>query len=160
MPKQLDGIDLDLSGSDYCVASNSRRAARAVTKLYDLELAPAGIRSTQFAVLIALAKSQPVSIGDLAKTLLIDTTTLTRSLRLMRKEGLLTISERSTMRQRFVTLTREGNRALARSLPRWRKLQTRFINAFGSEHWKVLHEELARLSAIARRLEVSRPVGS
>lgn len=160
MSKQLDGIDLDLSGSDYCVASNSRRAARAVTKLYDLELAPAGIRSTQFAVLIALAKSQPVSIGDLAETLLIDTTTLTRSLRLMRKEGLLTISERSTMRQRFVTLTREGDRALARSLPRWRKLQTRFIKAFGNEHWKVLHRELARLSAIARRLEVSRPLGS
>ena len=160
MPKQLDGIDFDLSGSDYCVASNSRRAARAVTKLYDLELAPAGIRSTQFAVLIALAKSQPVSIGDLAETLLIDTTTLTRSLRLMRKEGLLTISERSTMRQRFVTLTRDGDRALARSLPRWRKLQTRFINAFGNEHWKVLHQELARLSAIARRLEVSRPLGS
>ena len=160
MPKQSDGTGLDLSGSGCCVASNSRRAARAVTKLYDLQLAPAGIRSTQFAVLIALAKSQPVSIGDLAETLLIDTTTLTRSLRLMRKQGLLTISERSTMRQRFVTLTCEGDRALARSLPLWRKLQSRFINAFGNEHWKVLHQELARLSAIARRLEVSRPFGS
>ena len=157
MRTQLDGKGLDLSGSGYCVASNSRRAARAVTKLFDLELGPAGIRSTQFAVLIALAKSQPVSIGGLAETLLIDTTTLTRSLRLMRKQGLLTISERSTMRQRFVTLTREGDRALAKSLPLWRQLQTRFVNAFGNEHWKVLHQELARLSAIARTLEVSHP---
>lgn len=101
MPKRLGETRLHLPGLGYCVAFNSRKSARAVTKLYDLELVPSGIRSTQFAVLIGLAKSQPVSIGDLAETLLIDTTTLTRSLRLMRKQGLLTISERSTMRQRY-----------------------------------------------------------
>jgi DNA-binding MarR family transcriptional regulator len=154
MSKRLGETGLDLSGS--CVAFNSRKAARAVTKLYDLELAPAGIRSTQFAVLITLAKSQPVSIGDLAAALLIDTTTLTRSLRLMRKQGLLTISERSTMRQRFVTLTLEGTHALQNSLPRWRTVQTRFVNAIGKGHWKVLRQELAHLSAIAQRLELSR----
>src|SRR5215471_4614936 len=76
MPKQLGKRSFDLPGLRYCVAFNSRKAARAVTKLYDLELAPPGIRSTQFTVLIALAESQPVSIGELAKTLLIDTTTL------------------------------------------------------------------------------------
>jgi DNA-binding MarR family transcriptional regulator len=156
MSKRLGETGLDLSGSGYCVAFNSRKAARAVTKLYDLELAPAGIRSTQFAVLITLAKSQPVSIGDLAAALLIDTTTLTRSLRLMRKQGLLTISERSTMRQRFVTLTLEGTHALQNSLPRWRTVQTRFVNAIGKGHWKVLRQELAHLSAIAQRLELSR----
>jgi DNA-binding MarR family transcriptional regulator len=157
MSKRLGGTGLDLSGAGYCVAFNSRKAARAVTKLYDLELAPSGIRSTQFAVLITLARSQPVSIGGLAEAMLIDTTTLTRSLRLMRKQGLLTISERSTMRQRFVTLTREGTRVLEKSLPQWRRVQTRFVNAIGKEHWKVLQQELARLSTIARKLETSRP---
>jgi len=154
--KRLGETGLDLSGAGYCVAFNSRKAARAVTKLYDMELAPSGIRSTQFAVLITLAKSQPVSIGVLAADLLIDTTTLTRSLRLMRRQGLLTVSERSTMRQRFVTLTREGACVLENSLPRWRRVQTRFVNAIGKQHWKVLQQELARLSAIARKLETSR----
>ena len=156
MPKRLGETRLDLPGLGYCVAFNSRKTARAVTKLYDLELAASGIRSTQFAVLIGLAKSQPVSIGDLAETLLMDTTTLTRSLRLMRKQGLLTISERSTMRQRFVNLTGEGIRALEKSLPRWKRVQTRFVNAIGKEHWKVMQPELARLSAVARRLVATR----
>jgi len=156
MPREMGKRSFDLPGLRYCVAFNSRKAARAVTKLYDLELAPPGIRSTQFAVLIALAESQPVSIGELTKTLLIDTTTLTRSLRLMRKQGLLTISERSTMRQRFVTLASEGTRVLGRSLPRWKRVQTRFVNALGKEHWEVLKQELARLSAIAGRLGTSR----
>jgi len=152
----LDAIGLDLSGSGYCVAFNSRKAARAVTKLYDLELAPSGLRSTQLAVLIALAKYQPVSIGGLAETLLIDTTTLTRSLRLMRNQGLLTISARSTMRQRFVTLTRKGARALKESMPLWRKVQTRFVRAIGNEHWHCLQQELARLSTTALRLASNR----
>jgi hypothetical protein len=45
---------------------------------------------------------------------------------------------------------------LEKSLPQWRRVQTRFVNAIGKEHWKVL-QELARLSAIARTLETGRP---
>jgi len=117
MRKRSGGPDLEFSGLAYCVAFNSRKAARAVTRLYDSALTPVGVRSTQLAVLIALAKSQPVSIGSLAEILSVDTTTLTRSLRPIRQQGLLAISERSAMRQRFVTLTRKGT-ALSRTVCR------------------------------------------
>ena len=129
MQKRSGGPDLEFSGLAYCVAFNSRKAARAVTRLYDSALAPVGVRSTQLAVLIALAKSQPLSIGSLAEILSVDTTTLTRSLRPIRKQGLLAISERSAMRQRFVTLTRKGTRALKDSMPLWRDVQTRFATS-------------------------------
>jgi len=156
MQKRSGGPDLEVSRLAYCVAFNSRKAARAVTRLYDSALAPVGVRSTQLAVLIALAKSQPLSIGSLAEILSVDTTTLTRSLRPIRQQGLLAISERSAMRQRFVTLTRKGTRALTDSTPLWRDVQTRFAKAIGEEHWKVLQRELARLSATARGLELGR----
>jgi DNA-binding MarR family transcriptional regulator len=117
-------------------------------------LAPVGVRSTQLAVLIALGSSQPLSIGSLAELLSVDTTTLTRSLRPIRKQGLLAISERSAMRQRFVTLTRKGTRTLTDSMPLWRDVQTRFEKAIGKDHWQVLQRELARVSATARRLEL------
>ena len=156
MQKRSSGPDLKFSGLAYCVAFNSRKAARAVTRLYDSALAPVGVRSTQLAVLIALAKSQPLSIGRLAEILSVDTTTLTRSLRPIRKQGLLAISERSSMRQRFVTLTRKGTRALKDSMPLWQDVQTRFAKAIGEDHWKVLQQELARVSATASRLELRR----
>ena len=145
----------DLKGARFCAAFTLRKTARAVTNLYDSALQPAGVRSTQFAILVAVARSQPVSIGSLSQLLLADRTTLTRSLGLMEKEGLLNISERSTMRQRFVTLTEKGNQVLARSAPLWRKIQRRYITAIGEEHWKRLQRELEKLSILAMRMEKS-----
>src|SRR6266849_10031090 len=99
---------LDLSGTGTCAAFNFRRTARAVTRLYDLALEPSGIRSTQFAILTAVAKFQPTAISRIGEILVLDQTTLTRSLRLLQKQGFLEISRRSTRRQRFLNLTDAG----------------------------------------------------
>src|SRR4029077_16691177 len=98
---QNDISKLDLNGTGSCASFNFRRTARAVTQLYDGALQESGLRSTQFAILVGIAKTQPVSIGALAKIVTIDQTTLTRSLRLLKKEGFVAISGRSAMRQRF-----------------------------------------------------------
>src|SRR5215467_14524665 len=90
---------VDLHGTGSCAAFNFRRTARAVTRLYDEALQPAGIRSTQFAILVAVKKSEPVAIGELGRTLGLDATTMTRSLRLLKKDGLLTVSRRGEKRQ-------------------------------------------------------------
>jgi DNA-binding MarR family transcriptional regulator len=144
---------LDLNGTGYCASFNFRRTARAVTRLYDTALQESGIRSTQFAILVAIAKDQPVSIGTLAETLVIDSTTLTRSLRLLKKEGLIAISNRAAKRQRFLTITAKGARTLARSLPAWRAAQERFVATIGSAHWDELRSELERLAHVAVGLE-------
>jgi DNA-binding MarR family transcriptional regulator len=144
---------LDLSGTGYCGSYNLRKTARAVTRLYDMALQKSGIRSTQFAILVAIAKDQPVSIGTLANTLVIDSTTLTRSLRVLQKGGLVGLSNRAAMRQRFLTITAKGKRALARSLPAWRKAQEQFVATVGPEHWVELRGELERLAHVAVDLE-------
>jgi len=151
MPERLP--DMDLNGTAYCAAFRFRMAARAVTRLYDAALQESGIRSTQFAILVAVAKQQPIPIHRLSEILFIDQTTLTRSLNLMRKEGLLATSARSTMRQRFVTLTPKGQQALGRALPLWRKMQDRFVQRVGSKHWAGLRDELGELSQLAAALE-------
>jgi DNA-binding MarR family transcriptional regulator len=143
---------LDLRGAAYCASFNFRRTARAVTRLFDLAFQQSRIRSTQFTILVGIAKTQPTSISSLAKLLVIDPTTLTRSLRLLAKDGLVEISERSAMRQRFVTLTPAGEKTLARSLPAWRATQERWVQAVGSEHWLELRAELERLAGVAVEL--------
>ena len=146
-------FSLDLNGTGYCVSFNFRKTARAVTSLFDAALQKSGIRSTQFAILVGIAKNQPVSIGDLAEVLVIDGTTLTRSLRLLQTDGLISISSRAAMRQRFLTITPKGKRVLARSLLVWRKTQERFVATVGSAHWLNLRKELDRLAHIAVDLE-------
>jgi DNA-binding MarR family transcriptional regulator len=145
--------DLDLRGTGYCASFNFRRTARAITHLFDLALLSAGIRSTQFTILVGIAKIQPAPVGVLADVLVIDPTTLTRSLGLMANEGLLTVSKRSTKRQRFVSLTPLGEQTLARSLPIWRKIQARFVEAIGSDYWLNFRKDLENLAHVAIDLE-------
>ena len=145
---------LDLHGTGYCASLNFRRTARAITQLFDRELLAAGIRSTQFTILVAIAKTQPTAIRSLSSVLVIDPTTLTRSLSLMQKDGLLFISKRSTKRQRFVSLTPHGERALAKTLPVWRQTQRRFVDAVGSEYWINFRNDLEKLAHVALDLEV------
>ena len=145
--------DLDLTGTGYCASFNFRRAARAMTALFDHALKDSGIRSTQFTILTAIAKTQPVSISNVAQILVMDATTLTRNLNLLRKQGLLTISPRGAMRQRFLHLTFAGEKALARAIPLWRKIQQRFVDQIGEDQWKALRSELESLSKLAVSME-------
>jgi DNA-binding MarR family transcriptional regulator len=144
---------LNLTGTGYCASLNFRRTARAVTRLYDLALQESGIRSTQFALLVGIAKKQPISIGALGDMLGIDSTTLTRSLRLLENADLIVVSKRAEKRQRFLSLTTKGEQVLARSLPVWRTAQERFVATIGSEYWVELRSELERLAHVAVKLE-------
>jgi DNA-binding MarR family transcriptional regulator len=147
------GSTLDLTGTGYCASFNFRRTARAVTRLYDLALEDSGVRSTQFTLLVGIRKNQPVAMGDLADVLMIDPTTLTRSLRLLEKEGLIKISGRSARRQRFLNLTRKGEQTLKRSLPAWRKAHGQFVSTVGAKYWNDLRNELETLAHLAGDLE-------
>ena len=144
---------LDLTGTGYCASLNFRRTARAVTRLYDTALQESGIRSTQFAILVGIAKKQPISIGALGDILGVDSTTLTRSLRLLERECLIAVSKRAERRQRFLSVTDKGEHTLARSVPAWRAAQERFVSTIGSEYWVALRSELERLAHVAINLE-------
>jgi DNA-binding MarR family transcriptional regulator len=134
--------NLDLTGTGYCASLNFRRTSRMVTRMYDLAMQESGVRSTQFALLVSIAKLQPVTIGALAKVLMLDRSTLTRSLRLLEKERMVEISKRAAMRQRFLKLTHSGEKALQRSLPLWRAAHARFVEAVGPDYWLELRNEL------------------
>lgn len=144
---------LNLQGTEYCACSNLRKAARAVTQLFDAALKPARIRSTQFALLVTIAKLAPVAISRLAQIFVIDRTTLTRSLRLMERHGLVAISQRSTMRQRFVTLSSKGSEALAKTLPLWREAQRSFVGHVGEQYWESMRRQLEKMPNVALDLE-------
>ena len=144
---------LDLTGTGYCAAFNFRRTARAVTRLFDTALQKSGMRSTQFSIMVAIGKNQPVSMGAIADILVIDRTTLTRSLRPLEKEGLISITDRGAMRQRFLALTPAGERALARSVRAWRRAQEHFVTSIGPRYWTGLQNELEKLAHIAMELE-------
>jgi len=143
----------DLTGTSSCAAYQFRRTSRAVARLYDAAIAASGIRSTQFAILTAIAKLQPVAISRIAKILVIDSTTMTRSLRLMQKDGLIEIAPRGQRRQRLLTLTSKAEKALAVAVPLWREAQARFLASLGGKQWTELQDELEHAATVAVTLE-------
>jgi DNA-binding MarR family transcriptional regulator len=123
--------------------------------MYDLAMQESGIRSTQFALLVGIAKLQPVTMSALAKVLMLDRSTLTRSLRLLEKERMIKISKRAAMRQRFLKLTHSGEKALYRSLPLWRAAHARFVEAVGGDYWLKLRNELELIAKSKIMAELS-----
>jgi len=66
-----------------CACQNLRRATRVATRIYDQELAKAGIEITQFGLLTALGLMGETNQKGLSAGFAMDSTTLTRTLGLM-----------------------------------------------------------------------------
>ena len=150
--QKIDRRDIDLSGTGLCAAFNLRRTSRVVAALYDSALAKSRLSSPQVTILIAVARSEPVPVGVLGRIILADHSTLTRNLALLSKQGLVTVSPRTAMRRRLVSLTARGTAALARSIRQWRRIQAQFVGSFGVQRWKETQKVLEELATIAVRL--------
>ena len=116
-----------------CACANLRRAARAVTRLYNQALRPDGIEITQFTLLMALHHTGETSQGDLAELLALDSTTLTRMLRLVKKRRWVQLRPGQDRRQRLVSLTPTGRGKLQQSMPRWTRAQEDLQEAIGRD---------------------------
>jgi DNA-binding MarR family transcriptional regulator len=137
--------ELGVGIASTCAGFNLRRASRAVTQHFDHALAPVGLRATQFTLLGALALAGPVSTNELAHGLVMDRTTLTRNLRLLRDAGLVETRPGRGGREVLFVLSDEGRDALARAIPIWREAQGGIVAAFGESRWPTMVAELDRL---------------
>src|SRR6267143_4281588 len=70
-----------------CACQNLRRVTRVVTRVYDQELRKAGLEITQFGLLTALAATGEANQKQLSAGFAMDSTTLTRTLGLLRRQG-------------------------------------------------------------------------
>lgn len=117
-----------------CVCSRLRRATRALTRLYDETLAPAGLRVTQFSVLRTLERAgRPVSISDLAAEVALDRSTMGRNLDILQRLGLVELEPgKDDRRVSAVVPTDSGRAAIVRAMPYWRKAQGEVRRVFGA----------------------------
>ena len=90
------------------MCSSFRRTSRALTQLYEEALQPLGLRVTQFTILQALALAGEVTQGQLGEMLAMDSTTLTRTLTIMRRHGWIAERRGKDRRQRWLRLAKAG----------------------------------------------------
>ncbi len=121
----------DIIDQDYCL--NIRKSARAITKSYDACLEPSGIRSTQFSVLLALASSKCKTLTEIAETLVMDRTTLTRNLKPLEKRGFVKVIQlKGDRRTKECIVTEKGQEVIDSAVPLWEKAQDDLDETIGS----------------------------
>lgn len=132
-----------------CACFNLRKAARAVTQLYDEVLRPAGIRTTQFSLLVATSMAGSPTVTRLAEIAVMDRTTLTRNLEVLKKQGMIEIGAGDDRRTRVVNVTQVGRDALKAALPLWEQAQSRIVKGLGESRWQSLQANLSEIVAVS-----------
>jgi DNA-binding MarR family transcriptional regulator len=136
-----------------CACQNLRRATRVVTRIYDQELKKAGLEIAQFGLLTALAATGEVNQKRLSEGFVMDSTTLTRTLDRMRKQGWINVTRGRDRRERFFSLTAAGKRQIAKAKPYWQLAETRLRNELGETGWKEMKEAISLVTKGAIRAQ-------
>jgi len=136
--------------AESCACSNFRKAARAITQLFDHALQPSGVRSTQLIILLEIAIAGSTTAPQIAGRLVMDPSTLARNLKLITKKGWTTIRWSADRRGQEIRLTRSGLKALKNAVPLWTRAQSAFAGRLGTRRWHVLQSDLAAAVAAAR----------
>lgn len=121
-----------------CMCGSFRRTARALTQLYEEALRPLELRATQLTILQVLSRAGEVSQGRLGEMLAMDSTSLSRTLAIMVRQGWIGERPGKDRRERWVRLSRAGESQLSRALPVWERVQSRLRRQLGEQAWNHL----------------------
>jgi DNA-binding MarR family transcriptional regulator len=126
-----------------CNCTALRKASRRISLLYDMALAPSGLKTTQRAILAQIGRSEPTTVGALAEALVMDPGALAHTLKPLERDRLVAIKiDPDDRRNRLITLSARGRARLAETDALWAKAQRGFEIAFGRAESEALQEAL------------------
>jgi DNA-binding MarR family transcriptional regulator len=132
-----------------CLCGSFRRTSRALTQLYQDGLRPLGLRPTQLTILQVLSRTGELSQGRLGEMLAMDSTSLTRTLAIMSRQGWIAERRGEDRRERWLRLADGGEKKLRSALPAWEKVQSRLRQQLGDQAWNSLLQLTHQLTDIA-----------
>ena len=133
-----------------CIAVRVRLLNRVITSLYDDALRPLGLKVSQLNILVAAAKLGLARPAVVCEILQLDTSTLSRNVEKMRRNGWIeTVADEDARMQPF-RLTAKGRRLLDRAVPAWSQAQQKATELLGENGAKVLAKTAGRLGMRAK----------
>jgi DNA-binding MarR family transcriptional regulator len=132
-----------------CMCGSLRRTSRALTQLYEEAIRPFGLRASQLSILQVLSRAGEVSQGQLGQMLAMDSTSLTRTLAIMIRQGWVAEHRGKDKRERRLRLAKSGEKLLQRTLPIWDKVQSKLRRQLGDETWNNLLQLTRQVTGVA-----------
>lgn len=129
-----------------CLGFTARLLSRVISRVYDDSFAEAGLKVSQFSLLSAIANQEDTRPAELAKSLAMDESTLSRNVARMCARGWLHLEPgNDDRRSHQITVTEKGMALLRKSYPAWQKAQTQVAERIGPEGIRALKSIVKRL---------------
>src|SRR3954451_17720885 len=116
-----------------CVAVRLRLLNRVVTSFYDDALRPLGLKVSQLNILVVTARLGLARPAQVCEILQLDTSTLSRNVKLLQAHGWLEVVPDEDARAQPFRLTAQGKRLIEKAVPAWEEAQRRAGELLGDE---------------------------
>lgn len=114
-----------------CLATAVRLLDRSITSIYDDALRPHAVRITQMSVLVVLARVGPLSATQLARTLRMDKSTVSRAMDRLIDNGWAAADETHDARSALLRVTKAGLKKIDAIAPDWDRAQKQATDLLG-----------------------------
>ena len=134
-----------MTETTHCIITTVRKANRSLFRFYQDALSDASITIVQLAILRALERNNPRSFPDLSDDLVMERTSLYRTIKPLVSMGALEVIESKTGRTKYARLTRHGQDLIEKTMPYWEQAQNTILNKIGNDRWKEISDLLVDL---------------
>lgn len=122
-----------------CTNFKLRQLMRQVARLYDAQMAQAGLKTTQYSLLSHVLHLGPLRPVDLAQAMGLTPSTLTRNMQPLVAAGWIALGEGPDARSRTVHLTQAGRDKRSEAQRRWKAAQLELNARLGEARVAALH---------------------
>lgn len=140
-----------------CTNFKTRQLSRLLSRHYDVELAKAGLKTTQYSLLTHVLRLGDLTPGELARHMGLDASTLTRNLQPLLAAGWLLQEAGADARSRCISITAAGRDKQAEALRHWKTAQQQINAALGAERVAALHTLLDDCTALLQADSTQQP---
>lgn len=145
MYMHLDMTDETRRVGRECIGFRVRMLNRMITTIYDDALAGAGLKVSQFNLLVTATNREDTRPAELAKFVEMDESTLSRNVERMCARGWLRLEPDEDRRSHLIKVTEKGMALLRRSYPAWQRAQEEVTRRLGSDNVAALRSVLRKL---------------
>lgn len=129
--------------TDLCYSLATRQFSRLLGRIYQKHLDATSISAGDFAIMAFLSQNAEMTMNDLANELVMERTTLVRTLRPLQSKGLVeTKPDPAEPRRLFISLADLGEAKRQEALPHWEMAQREVEQLIGKPLAQQLRDDI------------------
>ena len=141
-----------MSTTTRCIFTTVRKANRSLFRFYQDALSDADITIVQLAVLRALERKSPRSFPELSDDLVMERTSLYRTIKPLISMGAVEEFASDTGRTKHARLTSHGQLLIEKTMPYWQQAQNTILDEMGQKRWLEISDLLLALPSVISKI--------